>query len=104
LLALVLLWFPVLTFANSSVSFTHAGGTLSGANSALSLFGSTLSSVNGLEGTGLTVNTATEYFNGSTAQGSGDSRTQTVPEPGALSLVGIGLVGLAGVFHHKFKS
>lgn len=48
----IALLLPVAVFANSSVDFTNSGGTLSGNNS-LSLSGSILTSVNGLNGGGL---------------------------------------------------
>jgi hypothetical protein len=195
LLALLLLSFPIATFANSSVDFTNSGGTLSGTNSGLTLSGSTLSSVNGLNGGGLitgnlgsitfstgtllsgsltmggtfagggsftitgngtngipngvifsgsfsgpvvwtlvtlsdgthnytltgvlvgsllgvttngvtvqlTVNTGTGFLTGSAALASGDTNIQVVPEPGSLSLVGAGMVGLAGLLRRKPK-
>lgn len=53
LLALLALVFPIAVFANNSVDFTNVGGTLSGTNSGLSLSGSILTSVNGLNGGGL---------------------------------------------------
>lgn len=53
LLALLALALPVAAFANSGVDFTNSGGTLAGTNSGLSLTGSTLAAVNGLNGGGL---------------------------------------------------
>ena len=195
LIALLLLSFPVATFANSSVDFSNVGGTLSGTNSGLSLSGSTLTSVNGLNGGGLitgnlgsvsfstgavlsgslsmggtlagggsftitgngtngipngtifsgsfngpvtwslvtlsdgthqytlsgvlvgslegeatngvtlqlTVNTGTGYFNGSTTLSSGDTNIQLAPEPGALMLMGTGLVGMAGLVRRQLR-
>ena len=195
LIALLLLSFPVATFANSSVDFSNIGGTLSGTNSGLSLSGSTLTSVNGLNGGGLitgnlgsvsfstgavlsgslsmggtlagggsftitgngtngipngtifsgsfngpvtwslvtlsdgthqytlsgvlvgslegevtngvtlqlTVNTGTGYFNGSTTLSSGDTNIQLAPEPGALMLMGTGLVGMAGLVRRQLR-
>ena len=50
LLALVL---PIAAFAKSSVDFTNSGGTLSGSSAGMTLSGSTLIAVNGLNGLGL---------------------------------------------------
>ena len=50
LLALAL---PMAAFANNSVDFTNSGGTLTGSSAGLSLTGSTLIAVNGLNGLGL---------------------------------------------------
>ena len=48
----------------------------------------------------LTVNTGHGYFKGSTRISSGDT-TVMVPEPGALSLLGTGLLGLAGILRRS---
>lgn len=53
LLVLLALTLPAMTWASSSVDFTNSGGTLSGNSSGLSLGGSTLIAVNGLNGGGL---------------------------------------------------
>jgi len=53
LLALLALALPMAAFANSGVDFTNSGGTLAGTNSGLSLTGSALAAVNGLNGGGL---------------------------------------------------
>ena len=50
LLALAL---PMVAFADNSVDFTNSGGTLSGSSAGLSLSGSELIAVNGLNGMGL---------------------------------------------------
>lgn len=51
--ALIALALPMAAFAGSSVDFTNSGGTLSGTSAGLSLSGSTLIAVNGLNGLGL---------------------------------------------------
>jgi hypothetical protein len=44
---------PMMAFADNSVDFTNSGGTLSGSSAGLSLSGSELIAVNGLNGMGL---------------------------------------------------
>src|ERR1700746_3553819 len=53
LLAVLALALPMAAFASSQIDFTNSGGTLSGSNSGLSLGGSALIAVNGLNGGGL---------------------------------------------------
>jgi PEP-CTERM motif len=50
----------------------------------------------------LTINTGTALFSGSAQLSSGDTNlTVTVPEPGTLSLLGTGLIGVAGFMRRK---
>lgn len=51
----------------------------------------------------LTINTGKGFFNGSTQISSGDTNI-VVPEPGTLSLLGTGLIGLGGVIRRKLKA
>lgn len=53
LMVLLALALPMVAFANNSVDFTNSGGTLSGSSEGLSLSGSELIAVNGLNGGGL---------------------------------------------------
>jgi len=196
LLAVLALALPMAVFADSGVDYTNSGGTLAGSNSGLTLSGSTLIAVKGLNGGGLitgndlgsvtfatgalitgnlqmggtfagggsftitgngtngipngtlfsgtfdgpvswtlvtlangthnytlmgtvsgmagsfsavgvtvqlTINTGKGFFNGSTNISSGDTNI-VVPEPGSLSLLGTGLIGLAGIVRRKLKS
>lgn len=194
LLCLLALALPMAAFANNSIDFTNAGGTLSGSSAGLTLSGSQLIAMGGSGGiitgnlgtlefstsgltggnlqtgatfaaggtftitgngtngiqngvifsgtfsgpltwtmiplangthnytltgsvtgtwfTGVTVNGATvqltintgkAFFDGMTRISSGDTNI-VVPEPGALTLLGTGLVGLAGVVRRKLKA
>lgn len=50
----------------------------------------------------LTINTGKGFFNGSTEISSGDTNV-VVPEPGTLTMLGTGLIGLAGTIRRKLR-
>jgi len=84
----------MVTLANGTHNYTLTG-TLSGQLEG----GSTVQGVT----VQLTINTGKGFFNGATNISSGDTSI-TTPEPGSLSLMGTGLIGLAGLVRRKLKA
>jgi hypothetical protein len=66
LMAALALALPLAAFASGGVDFTNSGGTLVGSNSGLSLTGSSLIAVNGLNGGGLVTGASLGSFSFST--------------------------------------
>ncbi len=84
----------LVTLANGTHNYTLSGSVSGWTGSGAATVGVTVQ---------LTINTGKGFFNGSTTISSGDTNI-VVPEPGSLSLLGTGLIGLAGVVRRKLKS
>jgi hypothetical protein len=83
----------LVTLANGTHNYTLTGALTGWGASGAATEGVTVQ---------LTINTGRGYFNGSARISSGDTNV-VVPEPGSLSLLGTGLIGLAGVVRRKLK-
>jgi hypothetical protein len=84
----------LITLANGTHNYTLTGvlsGTLTTTGSSLFTNGVTVQ---------LTINTGRGFFNGTVGISSGDTNI-TTPEPGSLTLLGTGLLGLAGMIRRK---
>jgi hypothetical protein len=94
-LALLVLALPLSAFAGSSVDFTNSGGTLTGANSGLTLGGSTLVAVNGLGGGLITGNNLGTLSFSTGALSSGSLQMGgTFAAGGVFSITGNGTDGI----------
>ena len=85
----------LVTLANGTHNYTLTGSLSGWSASGAPINGVTVQ---------LTINTGKGFFNGSTTISSGDTNITATPEPGSLTLLGTGLIGLSGVIRRKLKA